>query len=96
MSYFTIDQIKRANHEAGQHWFEPYTLRFFKSRIHPTVYPGAHFVTSERGPDERRLYSVRRATPDGSIETADKFQAFRTSRAAHNAAKRAGKEALAS
>jgi len=82
MTFFTIRQIKEANKSAGMHWFEPATLRFFGSRIHKRVYYGKFFITSERcrweGGDNRRLYSIRQANEDGSIDTVGEFQAYAT------------------
>jgi hypothetical protein len=100
--YRTLDDIKERNKRAGQHWFEPAALRFFSSRIQERIYPAAggsaYFVSSERffpsvasGDDPswyRRLYSVRRALPDGSIATVGEFQGYKTGRAAHAAARR--------
>lgn len=87
----TLADIKEANRNAGLHWFSPDTVRFFKSRFSEDIYPlpdgGAMFVSSERGPDDVRAYSVRLARADGSIETVGGFQAHATSRAAHAAAK---------
>ena len=70
----TIDQIKTANKARGFHWFDPDTLRFFKSRIGGAVYQGpggVYFVTSECGPSGVRRYTVRQFTPStGACETA--------------------------
>lgn len=90
--YRTLDDIKERNRRLGQHWFDPETMRFFSSRIQATIYPmpdgSALFVSSERGPDNIRKYSVRVAKPDGSIDTIGEFQQYRTGRAAHAAARR--------
>jgi hypothetical protein len=76
----TMYDIKRANADAGQHWFEPGALRFFRSRIGDTVYPApaqrvTYFVSSEqfvgsRGDAAPRKYSIRKVYwggwyPDG-------------------------------
>lgn len=97
----TMDEIRNANRNAGSHWFDPDTLRFFSSRISDSVYEGPggiFFVTSEQRkgwgsiPDAPRLYSVRRFEPKtGGISTHGEFQEYRTSRAAHAAARRAAK-----
>jgi hypothetical protein len=83
----TIDEIKAANEALGHHWFSPSTLRFFRSRVLSTVYGGRFFVTSEkrtgwREPDQPRLYTIRKASDDGSIETVGEFQEYRTARQA--------------
>lgn len=87
-SLSTLDKIQGANWERGGSWFAPETLRFFSSRVHPTVYPPSLFVTSERSPWGPRRYSLRYCTLSGDIETVGDFGAFATSRAAHRAAER--------
>jgi hypothetical protein len=98
-----IEDIKRANSEAGYHWFSPETLRFFDSRIGETVYGvwngsgsdrkpgGQYFITSERqGHEYPRLYSVRRYNPEThGVDTIGNFGEYRTSQ---GAAKRAIRE----
>lgn len=96
--YRTLEDIRRRNAALGHHWFSADTLRFFSSRIQERIYVGrdgrAYFVTSERfqpsrGPAARRLYTVRVANLDGSIDTVGEFQAYGTGRQAHAAARRA-------
>ena len=92
----TIASIKRANHEAGQHWFEPDTMRFFNSRILSHTWPAAdgraYFITSERRdgwnevPRPRRRYTIRVAMDGGrDINTVGEFQAYATADAARRA-----------
>lgn len=91
---FTIDAIMRANRESGGHYFDADTMRFFSSRVLPTVIAGRFFITSERtGFDHSspRAYSVREFMPDGSIETVGEFNAYATSGAAKTAARNAAK-----
>ena len=65
-----IDDIRMADHAAGRFFFEPSSMRFFRSRICPTVYQGQggiYFVTSEQfvgsqGPAPRK-YTVRQFIP---------------------------------
>lgn len=91
--YRYMDDIRKRNKAAGGCWFEPSTMRFFSSRIQSAFYGAkdgrAYFVTSERGPNGRRAYSVRVAQLDGSIDTVGAFQGYPTGRTAHAAAKRA-------
>lgn len=91
--YRYFDDIRKRNAAAGGHWFEPSTMRFFSSRVQSTFYGAkdgrAYFVTSERGPNGRRAYSVRVANLDGSISTVGEFQGYPTGRAAHAAARKA-------
>ncbi len=98
--HYSIPEIVRANGDAGGHWFEPGTLRFFGSRILEPAYSGkggTFFVTSEKRPrsDDSRRYSVREFIPStGGIETAGTFQQFATAKAAHNAARRYAAEGV--
>ena len=74
--FHNINEIRRANRRHGGHWFEPETLRFFRSRVLPTVYGGRYFVTSEArgfGGERRRGYTVREAENDGEIGTVGRF-----------------------
>jgi len=92
MTFTTIDDIRRANERLGHHFFESAAMRFFASRVLADVFPaadgsGAYFVTSERGPDMARRYTVRLARSDGSVVTAGEFQAYGSARAAKAAAR---------
>lgn len=73
----SIELFRRANTDAGYHWFDLDTLRFFKSRVGEML-PGDYFISSERGPDEVRRYTLRVALPDGRVGDASEFQAFVT------------------
>jgi hypothetical protein len=81
-------EIERANYYAGQHFFEPDTMRFFSSRVLDGVYGGRYFVTSERRgfDDYRRAYTVRVARDNGQVETVGDFLDFASSAAAHRRA----------
>jgi len=83
----TITQIEEANRRAGFNFFESETMRFFKCRIHQRVYSHGFFVSSEKGPDDIRRYTIRRANQNGSIETIGGFQHFSESATAHHVAK---------
>jgi len=81
MSFKNITEIKRANKQAGQHWFSTSTMRFFESRAHPGVYGGRYFISSEqfidsRGNADPRRYTIREAAPDGTVDTVGDFQGF--------------------
>jgi hypothetical protein len=89
--YHTIDAIKQANQRGGYHFFEASTLRFFDSRILPTVYGGRYFITSEQfhgsdGYTAPRKYTIRRAEDSGDINTIGEFQAYNELREAKQAA----------
>ncbi len=88
----TIDQIKDANKAAGYHFFSPDSLRFFGSRVLPTVYAGNVFITSEYTNWDRsdRAYTVRRLESDGTIETVGEFLGYATRAEAVKVARAAG------
>lgn len=84
-----VDEIAQANRRAGGHWFDADAKRFFRSRCDGPVIGGRLFVSSEKGPDERRLYTIRVALDDGSITDLDGFQRYGTRKAAETAARTA-------
>ncbi len=79
-----IEKIKLANQQAGQFFFSPDTMRFFRSRLSNEVERlpngGALFITSEQnhgmGGPYPRLFTIRMAKPDGDVDTVGEFQAF--------------------
>lgn len=81
MRYRGIQHIKDANSRAEQFWFSPDSLRFFNSRVYPTVYHGHYFITSE-SPDravwDSPRYTVRFARDNGHIATVGEFMAYKT------------------
>lgn len=65
------------------HFFDKFNIRFFNSKILPTVYRGQYFITSERFNDETpRMYTIRQIDEKGNIETIGDFQQYKTIRAA--------------
>ena len=79
-------EVRRRAAAAGSHWFEPATLRFFRSRVGRTLFGGRYFVSSEQfSPTSERRYTVREVTPDGHVRTIGKFMGYGTSRAAQRA-----------
>lgn len=92
MTFFTIEQIKTANRNAGQHFFDKKTLRWWKSRICYKVFGCRFFVTSERmNHTTPRLYTVHEALPTGYVVTVGKFQEFSTLKQAESFAKQLSK-----
>lgn len=88
--WFThIGEIRYENERSGHHWFKPETLRYFGSRIGRTVYGGRYFISSEQDAygawNGRRLYTIRMANADGTIETVGEFGQYKTAAAARRA-----------
>ena len=70
----TIDEVKEANKELGHHFFSPDTMKFFASRVESSLYKNQTFITSEKKcfDDYTRVYCVRKALSNGSIETVER------------------------
>lgn len=92
----TIAEIRAACAEAGCHFFERDTMRFFRSRVESKHAVQTYrddgeayrFITSEQFDDNSpRLFSVRevKLTPKHEHRTIGEFQAYST----HNAAREA-------
>lgn len=84
----TISQIIRANRDGGRYFFSRNAMRGFNSRVHDAVYGGCVFVTSERNDmpycaPQPRVYTVRIAMEDGSIETYGSLGDYATRSQAH-------------
>lgn len=91
--YTTVTQIKAANRAAGQHFFDPDTMRFFRSRMLRGVIGGRFFITSEQyvdseGNADPRRYTVRVVDDAGHVDTVGEFQAYATPAAARAAARK--------
>lgn len=83
-TYTQIIEIQRANESQRLHFFDPQSLRFFKSRINPNVYPGGHFITSEQYNGQPRRWTIRQCV-DGVIKTIGEFQQYGSLAAAKRA-----------
>jgi len=88
----SIEQLQSKNERAGYYFFSESSKRFFSSRIGSNTFAGAdgwYFTTSEQFDwKSPRLYTVRRMTERGSVDTVGEFQAYRTSDSAKRAAQR--------
>jgi len=94
----SIGDLKRMADRCGSHYFEPGTMRFFKSRTLETVIAvndGWLFLTSEQGPHGPRKYTVRKVrVVDGQFDItcaeghSDGFMRYSTGAQARAAAKR--------
>jgi len=86
----TIADIKRNNKNAGYHFFDRDTMRFFNSRIETGLYKDNTFITSEQFDyNSPREYTIRRALEGGlKIETIGEFGQFETLEDAKNGRKK--------
>jgi len=72
-----IETIKENNRLAGQFFFSKDTMRFFKSKVLPTVYGDKYFITRETGPSGIPAYTVREAIDGGkNIKTVGAFNSM--------------------
>jgi hypothetical protein len=91
--YTSMTQVKNANAQAGQHFFDASTLRFFRSRIGSRILGGCLFITSEQFDyGYPRLYTIRKTLPNGHIDTVGEFQQYATHGQASRAAERLARE----
>ena len=89
----SMKYIKDRNERSGGTWFSPGSMRFFRTRLaqQGIGWPGGdvYFVTSEQfDRDTPRRYSVRKQSPDGTIDTVGDFQGYETRKAAQREATR--------
>jgi len=82
----SVEDIITMAKSRGSHWFDPDTMRFFRSRAGDTVYKGVYFVTSEQFDDNSpRLYTIRKVHCTKrlfEIRTIGDFQGYKTRGAA--------------
>ena len=69
MTTLTMSDIRSLHKQAGGYFFSRETMKFWGSKIYPTVYKGNLFVTSEYTGFERthRAFSVRQFNPNDPI-----------------------------
>jgi hypothetical protein len=94
--FYNTNELAEFATRSGSHWFEPSTMRFFKSRVSREIFGGRFFISSEDTsspyyPDVRK-YSVRSfyITENGllQIETIGEFRQYATRSAALSAIKK--------
>ena len=83
--------IKATNARNGFYFFSKGAMRSFNTRVHDVVYGNCVFVTSERNDipycaPQPRVYTVRIAMEDGSIETYGSLGDYSTRAEAHREA----------
>lgn len=88
---WTIQEIKQANQDAGLHWFEESSMRFFRTYIEDGVFQGpggVFFVTRETNPSGITRWSVREFFPEsGRVATAGQFHSYSSNRVARKEAR---------
>lgn len=76
--YASLPAFMAANRSAGYHFFDPGTIRFFKSRVIGPLVAGRYFITSEQYDREPRRYTVREATSACTVDSVGHFQQYPT------------------
>jgi len=89
----SIDEIRAASLAAGNHWFSPGSMRFFRTRLPRTgtrdTTGKIWFISSEAMRGGPRRYSVRVFCPQtGQVDTHGDFHSHKTADAARRAMKR--------
>lgn len=87
MEQVSMSEVER---KARGHWFSQGAMSFFKSRLPQDAYlvDGVYyFVSSEKGPNMPRLYTIRTMGNDGQVKTVGEFQAYTTKARALSALK---------
>lgn len=62
-----INEMKRRNKAKGDYWFSDETMRVWESKIHGITNELGFFISSEKGPHQDRVYSIRCFIEDGSV-----------------------------
>lgn len=86
--YSSINEVIQDAKQAGSHFFDTATMKFFSSRILPTLHNGRYFITSERDvyrDSNPRMYTVREYLGAGEIGTVGSFGQYRTRQQAQSA-----------
>lgn len=66
----SIDKVKKMNHEAGQYFFSPDAMKFFKSQVSDCAWgyrSGYLFYSSEKPPTGPRTYRINFCNEHGRI-----------------------------
>jgi rRNA processing protein Krr1/Pno1 len=80
-----VSEIK-ARHKG--YWFAPKTMKFFKSKVYPTVYGGKYFISSEQSPFGPRRFTIREYDEvNDDINTVGEMGKYRSLEEAREAVK---------
>ncbi|PRY29770.1 hypothetical protein CLV58_12532 [Spirosoma oryzae] len=90
---WSVDDIRRADRDAGRYYFSRNTMRAFRSRVGDKIHigpGGIYFVTSEqREWNTERRYTVRQFNmATCGVDTVGEFMQYDTNPQAHRAAAR--------
>ena len=76
--YTTVTEIKEANKEAGYHFFDRKTMKFFKSKIESKVIQGKYLIISNMYDEKTKKYMITEALDTGKVNyiTFDHFNSM--------------------
>jgi len=78
MKGMSLHNFKDLNRQKGFHFFLSDTTRFFNSKISNWDFDTGYFITSEKGPNGKRGYTLRRGNFEtGIVETIGEFQEYK-------------------
>ena len=63
----SLKPVVEKNRDAGFHFFEDETMKFFDSQVDSGLLKSEFFITSEVPPESERWYTIRQVKKDGSI-----------------------------
>ena len=84
----TMLEVKQRNRCNGYYFFSPDTMRWFNSRICGELVEHCYFITSEKGPNNKREYTIRIAYENGKIGSLSQFGEYATLKRAQGALQR--------
>lgn len=73
-----VYDIELTNKQAGQHWFDKASKRFFKCRFSQEVLFERFFISTEQDGTKPRLATIRMTRDNGTIQTVGQFQHYPT------------------
>lgn len=91
----SVRDVRECAKACGSNWFDAGAMRFFNTKLSNTAPAfddgkgGAYFVSSEKGPDNVRRYSVRKWSASCKVSTIGDFGAYATKKKAEAAARAA-------
>ena len=79
-----MSEVIKANKDAGKHFFDEDSMKFFGSRIESDLFPNDMFITSENNFDgSKRFYTIRKFNRETcGIDDVSAFLAYKTKQSA--------------
>lgn len=86
-TFSSIPALKAACKGAGNFFFTPGAMQFFKSRVETGIIAGQYFITSEQFSDDAREFTIRKAVrlENGKMDIETIGERYATKREARSA-----------